>query len=373
MKVLIVSKALVMGNHQRKIEFLAAAPDVEVVAVVPPYWREREVGMIPFERAYTRGYRMLVRPIALNGSFHLHFWPSLGGLLQREQPDVLHIDEESFNLATFQATWLGVRQGARCLFFNWSNIYRRLPPPFSCFERYNLAQTTYAVAGNRDAAEVLRRKGYQGPLAVIPQFGVDEKVFRPPRTSPPTPPPAPGVRVGYAGRLVRQKGVLDLLEAVAGLPQAQLLLVGRGALEVSLRQRAEQDDLRGRVQFAGWVPSADLPSLYRRLDVLVLPSRTRPNWKEQFGRVLIEAMACGIPVVGSDSGQIPHVIGEAGLVFPEGDIAALQERLEHLRRDPALREELGRRGRERVLAHYTQERVAQAYLQVYRDMTQPPT
>jgi glycosyltransferase involved in cell wall biosynthesis len=102
--------------------------------------------------------------------------------------------------------------------------------------------------------------------------------------------------------------------------------------------------------------------------VLVVPSRTRPNWKEQFGRVLVEAMACGVVVVGSDSGEIPHVVGEAGLIFPEGDVAALRERLVRLSGDAQLRAELAQSGRQRVLAKYTQAQVAAATFQVYQEM-----
>jgi glycosyltransferase involved in cell wall biosynthesis len=101
---------------------------------------------------------------------------------------------------------------------------------------------------------------------------------------------------------------------------------------------------------------------------LVLPSRTRPNWVEQFGRVLIEAMASGVPVVGSDSGEIPNVIGDAGLVFPEGDIGRLRAHLQSLIDDPGLWAALARRGRERVQARYTQARIAAETVQVYREV-----
>jgi len=111
-----------------------------------------------------------------------------------------------------------------------------------------------------------------------------------------------------------------------------------------------------------------MPEFYRRLDVLVLPSRSRPNWVEQFGRVLVEAMACGVPVVGSDCGEIPHVIGDAGLVFPEGDAEALRAHLSRLMADADLRADLARRGRERVLARYTQARVAEETVTFYRDV-----
>lgn len=377
MKVMLLSKALVVGTYRRQLEWIARDPEVELVAVVPPLWREPGVGEIPLESLPASNYRLRVCPIAFNGHFHLYFWPSLGKVLHEERPDILHIDEESFNPATFQAMWLGRRQGIRSLFFNWANIYRRLPPPYSWLERYNLAHASYAIAGNHDAADILRHKGYRGPLRVIPQFGVDEEVFCPHLHPPGPPPPLPlgegeggrgvGVRVGYAGRLVPQKGLLDLLEAASGLPWVRLLIVGSGVMEADLRRRAGRPDLRGRVEFAGRVPSSALPNLYRQMDVLVLPSRTTPTWKEQFGRVLVEAMACGVPVVGSSCGEIPHVIDEAGLVYPEGDVVALRAALERLR-DPALRAELGRRGRERVLAYFTQKQVARAYLEVYREV-----
>lgn len=364
MKVLILSKALVVGSYQRQLNWLAREPDIDLVAVVPPYWAEPGVGRVTLERVPPSGYRLLVRDIAWNGHFHLYCWRGLARLLRSERPDVLHLDEESFNRATYQGMWWGTRFGARCLFFNWANIRRPLPPPFCWFERYNLSHAAYAVAGNREAAAILREKGYRGPLAVIPQFGVDVEAF-----SPGARQPGSGFIVGYVGRLVRQKGVLELLEAVARMPpNVRLRLIGAGSLEPELRRRAAALRIEDRVEFHGRVPSSALPPLYRELDVLVLPSRTTPTWKEQFGRVLIEAMACGVPVVGSDSGEIPYVIGEAGLLFPEGDTEALADRLRTLLEDPALRRELGLRGRERVLAHYSQERVARAYLGVYREM-----
>ena len=109
-----------------------------------------------------------------------------------------------------------------------------------------------------------------------------------------------------------------------------------------------------------------MPAHYRQLDVLVLPSRTLPNWKEQFGRVLIEAMACGICVVGSDSGEIPQVIADAGLVFPEGHAEALRQRLAQLQRNPNQRAALASRGRRRVLDTYTQAQVAALTYEVYK-------
>ena len=116
--------------------------------------------------------------------------------------------------------------------------------------------------------------------------------------------------------------------------------------------------------------SVEVPSYLNGLDALVLPSRTTPSWKEQFGRILIEAMACEVPVIGSSSGEIPNVIGDAGLVFPEDDVAALRAHLIRLMADPALADDLGRRGRARVLAHYTHAQVATATYDVYQQLLQ---
>jgi glycosyltransferase involved in cell wall biosynthesis len=233
-------------------------------------------------------------------------------------------------------------------------------------ERYNLRHADHGIAGSAGAAAIWRAKGYAGPLSVIPQFGVDPDVFV----------PRVGERgaagdfvVGYAGRLVPEKGVDSLLEAVAGMDAARLTVMGAGSERGRLDELARRLELAGRVSFTEPVPSLRMPAFYRQLDAFVLPSRSRPNWIEQFGRVLIEAMACGVPVVGSDCGEIPNVIGDAGLVFPEGDAAALRECLARLMRDLDLRADLARRGRERVLAHFTQARVAAQTVAVYRKMT----
>ena len=179
MRVVILSKALVVGAYQTKLARLAALPDIELTAIVPPAWRD-ERGTLHLERSRTNGYQLIVTPIAFNGSFHLHFYPGLGRLLDRLRPDILHIDEEPYNLATFLALRSARRAGAtRTLFFSWQNLNRRYPIPFSWIERYTLEHVDACIAGNHDAGRVWRAKGYRGPIAIIPQFGVDPDVFRP--------------------------------------------------------------------------------------------------------------------------------------------------------------------------------------------------
>jgi glycosyltransferase involved in cell wall biosynthesis len=376
LRILMISKACIVGAYQKKLEELAKFLDVELTVVVPHYWSD-ERGVIRLEQEHTQGYELVVERMTLNGHFHLHFYPGLAKHFRIIKPHLVHIDEEPYNVATWQAMRLAKTHGAKAVFFTWQNIHRRYPPPFSLIESYNLRNADYAIAGNSEAVRVLKAKGYRGPTRVIPQFGVDPDIYRFQVSGSRFQGPdlQPGTwnlelfTIGYVGRLVEEKGVHVLLRAVAGLSgEWRLRILGSGPQRSQLENLATELGIAERVTFEDLIPSTQMPGYYNQLDALVLPSLTRPNWKEQFGRVLIEAMACGVPVVGSDSGEIPNVIGEAGLVFPEGDVQALRSRLSRLMADPALRDELARRGRDRVLAHYTQAQVAAKTYQVYREL-----
>lgn len=367
MRVLMLSKACLVGAYQRKLEEIARFADVELLVVVPPSWRD-PAGTVLLERSYTQGYELVTEPIRFNGRYHLHYYPELHGRLAQFRPHIVHIDEEPYNLAT----WLAMRQakavGAKTLFFSWQNLHRRYPFPFSLMERQVLQGVDYAIMGNHDAVQVWRAKGYRGPYAVIPQFGVDPHLYQ----------PAPPRRadhiftVGCANRrLVPEKGEELLLRAMANLPgQWQVRIAGEGPARAELVQLAQRLGIAARVHFQGAVPSAQMVAYLQQLDVLVLASRARANWKEQFGRVLIEAMACETAVIGANSGEIPHVIGDAGLIFGENEVEELRTQLLRLMQNPQERRALGQKGRQRVLAHYTQAQIAAQTTAVYRQLVE---
>ena len=370
MRILILSKALIVGQYQNKLEELAKQPNLELTVVVPPFWRD-ERGTIPLERAHTHGFEFLVEPMRFNGQFHFHYYPTLASILKRIRPDIIHIDEEPYNLATFHALRAAQSVGAKSLFFTWQNILRRYPPPFSWMEAYVLRNASCGIAGNQEAANVIRAKGYRGKISVIPQFGIDPDLFQPTADAQRTNEPAnQRLNIGFAGgRLVEEKGIDLLLHAAAKLQgDWRVYILGGGPDKERLQTLARTLGIESRVIFDASIPSSEMPSYLRTLDVVVLPSRTRPNWKEQFGRILVEAMACEIPVVGSTCGEIPNVIGDAGLIFPEGNVTTLHTHLEALQNDFEKRRELGKRGRERVLAHFTQAHIAQETYKVYREM-----
>lgn len=372
MRALMLAKALVARAYQTKAEAMARAGGVDLTVFAPLSWPEggRTV-RLERDEGGQRGYELTGIPIALSGHFHVHWYPGLSKQVADVAPRVMHVDEEPYNLATVQALRAARRAGARTLFFTWQNLNRPLPPPFGWLEGWTYRHADGAIAGSADASRILRDRGYRGQVWVLPQFGVDATLFAP---GPPRRAQAPDEScgrpfvVGYAGRLVPEKGVDLLLRATSGQAGWSVVIAGEGPARQELEATARATGAAERTRFLGALGSDALADFYRSLDVLVLPSRRTGRWMEQFGRVLTEAMACGVACVGSDTGEIPHVLGDAGITFPDGDAAALASVLDVLARTPERRVELGRRGRSRVLERYTMDHIARATVAIYREI-----
>lgn len=366
MKILMISKALVVGAYHKKLQELAKLR-VELHLIVPVSWGSQEL-----EVSDGNGYIIYPMKIAFSGHNHFHLYIGLSKMIKDINPDIVHIDEEHYSMVTFQAMRLAKKIDARPLFFTWQNIYKEYPLPFSYIEQYNFKGASVAIAGNEEAKAVLRRKGFQREIAVIPQFGVDPDMFQKLDSSELR--NRLGIKkdrfvIGFMGRLVEEKGLLGLIEAVSNLKgNYSLLLVGSGPLKKEILDKAKKLGIERRIKIVEHVPSLEVPQYMNCFDCLVLPSLTKSNWKEQFGRVLIEAMACEVPVIGSSSGEIPNVIGDAGLIFQEGDVNDLTKKLELLLNSAEPRNTLSKRGRERVLSNYTQKKVAEATFKVYSDL-----
>jgi glycosyltransferase involved in cell wall biosynthesis len=231
-------------------------------------------------------------------------------------------------------------------------------------ERMVYREARFAFPITHAVAEVVRAKGFYGENAVSP-LPLDLDVYHPLVSADhrSVMPPAEGVvTLGYVGRLIEAKGLRTLALALGRIaPLAwRLIVIGSGPYQREFDRLLEALGVRSRVMHLGFIPHQETPRYLSNLDVLVLPSETQPNWKEQFGRVIPEALACGTAVVGSDSGEIPRLIRESGggLVFPEGDVAGLAAALEQMIASPALRQELARRGREWVTTYLAVPRIA---------------
>jgi glycosyltransferase involved in cell wall biosynthesis len=367
MRLLAVSHACAVDVNQWLYAHLARAGGVEVELVAPTHWQSHLRGDIPFRCLPELGCPVHTLAPTCSGEdlrMHLAFYRGARRLVERLRPEWIYLDEEPYSLAALQFVLLARRVGARCVFNTMQNLVKRLPPPFPMIEQSVYRRSAGATALTEEVAAVLRAKGFRGPVAVVP-LAVELSRFRPQ--------PVPeleaelGLRrpvIGYVGRLARAKGVDLLLEAFRRLAEERLhfqgLIVGGGPAEAEIHAQVEALGLASRVRLAPAAPHDAVARYYNCLDIAVVPSRTTPGWKEQFGRVLIEAMACGVPVVGSDSGAIPEVIAAArgGLTFPEGDAGQLAAELRRLLEDETLRQHLGETGRAAVGRLYGYEAVA---------------
>ncbi len=348
---------------------MAARGEFAVGLICPPAWAGS-----PFEPAAGDGSYWLRRvPIVADGRNHFHVYRGLAAAIREFRPDVLNVEEEHYSLVTWQCFRIAARRGAAPLFYTWQNIRKAYPPPFSWIERRVFRDAAAAVCGNDEAIQVLRAKGYRGPAEEIPQMGVNLSLFAPGDSAPEARQArqralglAPGgTWVAFAGRIVAEKGLDTLLEALVAVPSVRALILGRGPSEPALKERAAALGVAGRVRWEPQVPSAAVAAYLKAVDVLCLPSRTRPNWKEQFGRVLIEAMAAEAVVIGSSSGEIPRVIADCGLVFPEGDAPALAAQLRAAAR-PETAAALRAKAARRVRALYTNDVVADRLAALFR-------
>ncbi|WP_265523736.1 glycosyltransferase [Oerskovia flava] len=372
MKVLRVShSAVVDAWRERERELRAAGVDVRLLTART--WDEggAPVPLVPRPGEPVRGVRTLGNHPALFVYDPRPLWRALG-----ERWDVIDLHEEPFALATAEIlvlrrlrALLGSRDAAPAPYVLYSaqNIAKRYPWPFRWLEARALRHAGAVSVCNEAAGRIVRDKGARGPVEVVP-LGVDLETFSPgPAPSDRALVPDDGpVTVGYAGRLAPHKGVDVLLRAVADDARFRLRLAGAGPQEAELRELAAP--LGERATFLGPLPDTSLPEFYRSLDVLAVPSLETPGWVEQFGRVAVEAMACGVPVVASDSGALPDVVGGAGLLVPPGDAAALRDALARVATETGLAEKLRAAGLERARSCAWDE-VARRYLALYESVT----
>lgn len=374
MKVLLISHTCQSRTEgQPRARELAKLPDLELTLLVPDRWKrygDWRRAQKPQDSAIRFIEGKVLWPWSGPGQTYLHWYPALPRLLKQLQPDVIDLWEEPWSLVSAQTCFWRDRvcPDAKIVAETEQNIDKQLPPPFENFRSYVLQRADYLVGRNTESIEILRRKGYAGPSHVVPN-AVDVELFTRDANRQQTRDARGwnGFVVGYAGRLVESKGVFDLLEATNQLENVQLVFIGEGEARAELEKRASEN-----VYFVGAQPLEKLPDLFSALDCLVLPSRTTASWKEQFGRVLIEAAACGVPVVGSDSGAIPEVIGQGenalGLTFPEGDVAALSAALRRLQQEPDLARKLGEVGARRARDEFSWARVAARLATIYREL-----
>ena len=374
--LLIAQQCQARSEGQPKAERLAEFSDIELMTLVPDrYFVEGKRLRRPDPPArpvYQYEVGRVVWPWTGPGQWYLHWYPGLANVLRSFRPDVIDLWEEPWGLVSVQTCWLRNRllPATRIISETEQNVNKVLPFPFERFRSYTLRNADFVVGRNSEAVEITRLKGYRGPAAIAPN-GVDADLFTPKdRAKARRTLGLSGFVCGYVGRIVEEKGLIDIVEALADCEaDVNLVFVGSGPFQADLERRVQELKREHQVRFLPNRDREQLPELMSALDVLLLPSRTTPSWKEQFGRVIIEAHACKTPVIGSDSGAIPSVIGQGGIVVPEQNPAALAGAVSTLRKNPALRDKMGELGRQQVENRCSWERVAATMRDIYLSLT----
>jgi glycosyltransferase involved in cell wall biosynthesis len=365
MRVLRVYHAGRDAAHRARDHALAAA-GAEVTLVIPEAWEPTE------PRLEARpGVELLELEVTRPGDVNRHRYKdraALARVIRSVDPDLLDVHEEPFSVAAHQ--WLrSAPPGLATVLYTAQNIDKRFPPPFSIYERKGLGRTSGLYPCSRQAACVARGKGFRGLIDVIP-LGFDPSLFRVGQQS---------LRdselvLGLFGRLVPEKGLRDavlILERLNSVRPARLILVGSGPEGPAALTSAADLGLDQRVELHEWSLPEEVAEHYRRCHVVLVPSTATMTWVEQFGRVIVEAQACGAVVAGYASGSIPEVGGDVAIVVPEGRVDLLADAVSEVSGDAdawAKRRTLGLE----LAATRTWDRVAARQLDLYRRVLADP-
>jgi len=360
MKILFVSHSSVLKFHQQKLLILAKKYNHNITLVTPSYWIEGGVKV----KCYT-GFKEINYIIGKTFMFEkrfFHIYLNTSEIIEKTKPDLIHIEEEPFTPVCWQFVREAKKRNIKTIFFTWENIERKHNFFYSVMEKYNIKNSDGAIAGNLEAKMLLARKGFLKSIEVFPQYGVNLNDFLEKDIKK----ESKEFNLVYIGRLTKEKGIEILLDAIYNIQNIKLHIIGTGPLLQNIKNKINRLNLQDRVIFYSYIDRDKIPEFLNKMDILILPSITTKNWKEQFGRVIIEAFAAKVVVIGSDSGAIPEVIGDAGIVFKEKDSKDLSNKIKDLMEDKELFIKCINKGYERVKNNYTNEIIAEKIDKFYK-------
>lgn len=371
LRVLRISHTPALPAYRERERSLVRTGEIEVALIKPVQWPHLGAGGEDQQEEFL----MRDSKVFLPGNIPLFaFAPEpLISTLKSFQPDVVDIHEEPYSVSGFQSMFLASRHvpQAACVFYSAQNIVKRYPPPFCWTEKWVYARAQGAYPCSLSVQETLRQKGFDKPADVVP-LGVNPAIFS--ESAPPMSitHDADSFVIGFTGRLEEYKGLGVLIRALAKLKESRrikpvLLVAGGGSATGVMKLLASQLGVSSDITWLGELKAEQMPSFYTTCNVIAVPSLSTPTWKEQFGRVPVEAMACGIPVISSDSGSLQEVVGDVGICAPEGDVNGLAASIERFATDETFRARSIALGRTKVARVYTWDAIAQQKLALYRN------
>lgn len=356
MRLLLMHPLAGLPSRQDLYIGLQRQTEWELLIVTPRRWKDDYGRNVEAAASPDLRGQLLALPVGRSGNYPLHYFRSrLANHIQRFEPDCIYICHEPYAVSTFQmlraakavtSVPIGVRSS--------QNIAKRYPTPFRQAEQFVYRNSNFAVVVTENVANVMRMKGYTKPISVIP-MPVDLRTFFP----APTRSDASQMRMGFVGRLVPEKGVDTALIAVARLPRGSvnLTIIGDGSYGAVLRKLANSLGVDEAVTWRGALDRDSTAAAFRDFDIVLVPSKETKRWREQFGRVVIEAAATGVPVIATRSGELPYLVdaANAGWIVEEGDAIGMAAILQTLLDDPMQLQEVGQRARAAVIERYSEQ------------------
>lgn len=374
MKVLFVWHAAVEPEYQKL--FVELSKEVEqLIVIAPSSWTEGGRLQYLENKKNDLDYNLIPLSVIFRNKIRGHFYPNFFKIIsiaKTFKPDVLHLFEEPFSFVCFEfiSIFKTFSPDTKVIIESFENLDVVQRNIFHYIQKFNLKNADLLINIPQEGELIWRSRGFRGCIKKG-NVGVDTKKFFKNYEFLKN---KERLRIGYVGRVTPEKGLDTLIEAFLALINGgfnvELSVVGSGNEDYvnKLKNKLNKLILENKVFFEESLDSDNLASLYNKIDILVLPSLTILRWKEQFGRVLIEAMACETVVAGSSSGEIPVVIGDAGVVFREGDVDDLFLKLKELILNPNSMKEFAKKGKERVDKLYSWEVVAKQLKEYYSEL-----
>ena len=371
MKLMVLSHALIQPEVQTRWRKLAASGKTHVRLVVPKRWVQTWFGVEEIFEGRDEekdGFEVKTTRTTSESNLSFYFFRGLRRQLREFDADVIYPTHEcNQTIQMVLWRWLFSRH-SRLVFFTMS-VHPRISSPTSLHPRRIIGYCWRRIAWwllchGTDAAvchypaikDQMQREGYDRPILIQTQIGVDEDLFHPDHQEGEkmrTKLGLNGFVVGFVGRIIWEKGILDIAEAIGRLPaDVHLLAVGNGPDRNRLEAIALKGGWAKRLCLTGSVSPAEVAVYMRAMDCLVLGSRTTKGWVDTFPNVVAQAMSTGLPVIGSNSGAIPFMLGGRGLLFQEASVDEIIDHIMTLRADAALRAGIGMSLRERALAEF---------------------
>lgn len=368
MKILIIDNLAVKSSRREIYRELAKKNGEAISLLVPDSWKEQGI-LTKYEEEKSDLLKVYSSPFLFGYRHQRIIYTKLKSILELVQPEVVFISSEPENFNTYHLVRLVNKyfQNIKIVCATWRNIdYRFNAYPYKLgflnkiIERYTIKKINLCVAHSYSAVDIMRQISSWEIVFVPPAIDLKIFTFNPLGRK--------DYVVGYIGRLSKEKGVDILIKAISKL-DITCLIVGRGAEKNYLKSLASDLGIADKITWVDAVQYEEVPLYLNQIQILVLPSRTTRKWKEQFGRILIEAMASGVYVIGANSGDIPKVVGEYGFLFKEEDVDELSNLIVRIKNNQ-VPDELLLKARKMVEENYSIEKAVNVMYESFRKLVQ---